>query len=497
MLMPDSNNTQIETADVLAIDAAVARASGAAQFGITQEGFISKPFVRLLAEKLALAKELFGNDLDLSSGSAIRKLLEVSALEDARTWAALTTMYDNSFVSTGTGEALSRLGQELGLARPFLEAKGKVKLNADFSKLADLNAKLKTDKLPEITQLNIPRGTRLLTDGGHHIATEESIVFSSANPQREVSVTAFYPGAEHNLDPSNASQKIRHWNRLDPTWADLFIDWNKYVPNENLNLDEIVSITHESRFTGGELQWDDNRYRQLLLQAPRSIWTVEAIQTAVSLIPGVRQVQVRDALGGLDLSQSIFGNFNFMDRLFSTERDLGSPYYFTILVAPTPAAIWDGTDGLKIAITSAIEDIRPIGIFPNIIQAIEVGVGVSAQLIVKGLPLPTGTKDVVNGSQQAIALKQRLISRLQRYIDTLSFGEPIRASEIIWAFMSEPGIVDVIDLKLLKVPPGFDAVDFNLATPINREVFDLGKNIRLQSSEIPVFIDDPAQLSIL
>jgi hypothetical protein len=470
--MSDSTSTRIETADVLAIDAAVARSSGSAQFGITQDGFIAKPFARLLAEKLALARELFGNDLDLSSGSAIRKLLEVSALEDARTWAALTSMYDNNFVSTATGDALSRLGEELGISRPFLEASGKIKLTL-------------VGGLPsEMTQLDIPRGARLLTVGGHHVAINESVTFSVANPVREVSVVAFYPGSTHNLNPTRAAadgtfpEKIDRWNRYDSMLDNLF-------EAERLVGVPLLQITHTASLTGGENQWDDNRYRQLLLQAPRSLWTVEAIQTAVSLIPGVRQVQVRDGLGGLDLSQSIFGNFNFMDRLFSSERDLGSPYYFTVLVAPTPAAIWDGPDGLALAVESAIEDLRPISIFPRIIEATEVGIGVSAQLVVKGLPLPTGQQNVVNSSQPATALKQRLMSRLQRYIDTLSFGEPIRASEIIWTLMSEPGIVDVVDLKLLRYPPGFDTV------------VDQSKNINLQSSEIPVFIDDPSQLIIL
>lgn len=483
--MPDTTNTRIDTADVLAIDAAIARSSGAAQFGITQDGFIAKPYARLLAEKLALARELFGNDLDLSSGSAIRKLLEVSALEDARTWSALTAMYDNSFVSTATGDALSRLGEELGIARPFLEAKGKIRLT--------LVGTLPTG----VTQLNIPRGARLLTPGGHHVATDESVILSAASRTREISVVAFYPGPEHNLNPTFAApdgtcpQKIDRWNRTDPMLDEL-------IQAESLAGTALVQIAHTARLSGGELQWPDNRYRQLLLQAPRSLWTVEAIQTAVALVPGVRQVQVRDALGGLDLSRSIFSNFNFMERLFSTERDLGSPYYFTVLVAPTPAAIWDGPDGLKVAIESAIEDLRPIGIFPKIMPAVEVGVGVRAQLVVRDYPLPTGPKNVVNASTQAIDLKQRLMARLQRYINNLAFGEPVRASEIIWALMSEPGIVDAVELKLLRYPPNFEAVDFQQSPPLNQaQIVDQGKNINLQAHEIPVFVDDPSQLEIL
>lgn len=501
--MSDTTQTSINTADVLAIDAKVARSSGSSQYGITQDGFIPKPFARLLAEKLALAGELFGSDLDLTSGSVIRKLLEVSALEDARTWAALTTMYDNNFISSATGDALSRLGKELGIARPFLEAKGKIKLNADLSQLALLNQELTKKQQPEITQLSIPRGTRLLTTGGHHVATDESVSFSSANLEREVAVIAFYPGPEHNLDPAVAGQAIAHWNRLDGAWEDLLQTWEELLPNQIFNLDEMVKITHASRLVGGELQWSDSRYRQLLLQAPRSLWTVEAIQTAVSLVPGVRQVQVRDAWGGLDLSQSIFGNFSFIERVFTAERDLGNPYYFTVLVAPTPAAIWTGSDGLKKAIESAIEDLRPIGIFPNVILAEEVSIGIAANLTVKGLPLPTGSREVVNHSVPAKALKYRLLNHVRRYIDNLQLGETIRWSEIVWSLMNEPGIVDVSDLRLLRYPPGFNAVNpsANLASitvqSLAGTVQSYSENIQLQTNQVPVFVDNDAGLTIL
>ena len=40
----------------------------------------------------------------------LRKLLEISALEDARTWAALGALYDDCFVSTARGRALGDLG---------------------------------------------------------------------------------------------------------------------------------------------------------------------------------------------------------------------------------------------------------------------------------------------------------------------------------------------------------------------------------------------------
>src|SRR5262245_30261629 len=120
----------LDPTDVLSVDDAVARSTEAGDYGLTDTGFVPKPFSRLLAEKLALARSLFGSDIDLAAGSALRKILEVSALEDARTWAALASMYDNQYVSSARGEALSRLGGEIGLPRPSLEARGAVTLTA-------------------------------------------------------------------------------------------------------------------------------------------------------------------------------------------------------------------------------------------------------------------------------------------------------------------------------------------------------------------------------
>lgn len=481
--MADSS-TSIDTADVLAIDAAVAASTGAGAYGLTEDGFFPKPFARLLAEKLALARALFGETLDLSSGSSIRKLLEISALEDARTWAGLASMYENGFACSAKGDALSRIGLELGLPRPFLEARGSVKL-----KLAG--------QLPQgITQINIPRGARMSSPGGHHVATEERVVLSNAVKEHVVQVAAFYPGPSHNLNPALAEpdgstpQKLDRWNRLDPMVKEL--DDAEKQAGQNL-----VLIEHTSPLSGGELQWPDSRYRSLLLNAPRSIWTVEAIQTAVGMLPGVRRALVRDASGGLDINQSLFGNFNFIERLFGTERDLGSPYYFSVLVAPTPAAIWEGPDGLRASIENALEDLRPIGILPQVSEAEQVGIGVQAKLVVEGLPLPTGPKAAVNASAAAVALKQRILARLQRYVDGLQFGEPVRASEVVWSIMNEPGIADVLNLQLLRFPPGFDAISFNAPVATNVQPMACGQNVTLQANQIAVFVDDPSWLEIV
>jgi hypothetical protein len=478
----DETTTSVETADVLAVDAEVARSTGSGRYGITTNGFVPKPFARLLAEKLALARELLGEGVDLRSGSVIRKLLEVSALEDARVWAALSTMYDDSFVVTATGDALSRLGDELGLERPHLEARGSVTLKLD-------------GELPDGESVTIARGTRLLSPGGHHVATDESAVLSNASTERPVAVAAFFPGPEHDLDPGTASQKLDRFHPLDPKLADLFA-LQDAAASDGSPFD--IKIEHDDPLAGGALFWPDARYRELVLRAPRSTWTADAIEIAVSLVPGVRQVAVRDEWGGLDIRQSIFGNFNFIERLFAGERDIGSPYYVTILVAPTPAAIWDGPDGLAAAIEAAIDDLRPVSIFPDIVPADQLGIGVQAELVVQGLPLPSGSRATVNASEPAQALKERLLSRLRRYVENLGFGEPVRHSEVVWALMSEPGIADAREVRLLRYPAAFEELDFG--NPVAEKAVQklgCGDNATLDVNQIAVLVDDPDRLQII
>ncbi len=473
-------NGTVNTADILAVDEELARTTSAQGYGLTDGGFVPKPFARLLAEKLALARTVFGKDVDLTSGSAIRKILEVTALEDARTWAALAAVYDNQFVSSARGEALSRLGEELGLPRPFLQGQGTIRL---------------TPALPAgIDELLIPRGARLYTSGNHHVATTESVLLTRTGGPKDVAVEAFYPGPEHNLDPNVSAgggnpQKIAFWNRDDSDTLDALI-----TAAGTGSLESVVAIEHTRPLAGGELRWPDRRYRDLLLRAPRSTWSVEAIRVAASLVPGVRRVVVRDG-GGLDIDLPIFGTFNFIERVFGAERDIVSPNFFTVLVALTDAAIFDGPAGVGVSVESVIEDLRPIGIYPRVQEAHRVFVGIAADLVVTGIPLPRTSTGVINDSDAAKNFKKALLDRVQRYVDTLDFGEPVRFSEVTYALMGESGLADVRNLRLLRSPPRFGEVQ-QLG---GRDFGELpcGENLTVGVSEIATFADDDALMKIV
>lgn len=474
--MPSIAPNQPQGSDIESVDIAVLRSLGSKEFGVTDSGYVAKPFARVLAEKLALARQLFGADIDLTSGSAIRKMLEISALEDARTWSALHETYQASFVSTARGQALDMLGEELGISRPRESATGTVILTMKKALPGGREA------------IELPTGSRLMTGGGHHVFTTEAIFISLDQNDRTCPVEAFYPGASHNLDPAfkdtngETPQKIISWNASTD------------IPAVSLPIgkvfEDFVQIKHESPLTGGEIGWSDERYRRLLLGAPRSMWTADSIRLACSLVPGVRSVQVHDGLGGLDIKQSIFGNFNFIERLFSTERDLASPYYLTITVAKSSAAIWSGRDGLKFAVEAAIEDLRPVSIFPKVQEAERVAVAVEANLTVRNIPFPAGSSQTVNRSEAAIALKNRILARIDSYISNLSFGEPVRASEVTWAIMSEPGVEDVQDLVLIQYPKGFEELTLDELgdSRANSQIFRRGSNVPVQSTQIAELI---------
>ena len=195
---------------------------------------------------------------------------------------------------------------------------------------------------------------------------------------------------------------------------------------------------------------------------------------------------MRDRVGGLDVDLPIFGSFNFVERLFGAERDLASPYFFDVVVASTEAAIWDGPDGLGAALDAAMEDIRPLGIRPRIQPSDPVYVGIAANLVVGGLPLPRGSSNAdINSSPAAIALKQRVLARIGRYIDGIGFGEPVRFAEVMWSIMNEPGIRDVQDLLLLRFPPPVDG------SP------GPGDNVPIRPTQIARFVDSDDRLKVL
>ncbi|MBH0053132.1 MULTISPECIES: hypothetical protein [unclassified Salinibacterium] len=455
------------------LEALVRSSERGKEFGITANGFVPKPLGRLVDEKLAAARVLFGDDIDLTAGSAVRKVLELMCVEELRCWEHLDSYSGNTSVVTAEGSFLSGLGEELGISRPYRRAVGTVTIS------------LATDLPSSDPELVLERGTRLLSGGGHDYFIGERVELVNTRRSALVPVIAFVPGPAQNLNASSPDQLIAQFNQYDHR--------SDRVRSIESRLGEpIVEIDHGEPTTGGELVWSDEEYRDLLLAYPRNIWSPDAIRIAVSLVPGVRQVLVKDLYGGLDINQSIFGNFSFVERLFSQERSLASPYFFTIVVAPGDGAIWLGPSQLKARVEAAVDEIRPIGIFPRVEEASQIAVSLTCDLAVEGLPVPSGDPAAVNESEQAKALKQRILNRIRRYVSGLQIAEAVRFAEVLWAIMEEPGVTNCTNLRLRRFPASVGST--------TAETFDIaacGSDLSIGESEVAVLVEDLDPLRIL
>lgn len=427
-------------------------------FGVTPQGFVPKGFDTILAEAADGARALFGDDLDLSPTSPIRKILEVAAAEDARLWRRLEDLYWSRFLSSAVGADLDALGEDVGVERPFVAATGQVTI---------------TVQNPQAGRTyTVREGTVLVTaPGGPVFHTSAAVRLTTDAPTATVAAQAFVPGPDGDVG-ANAITGV------DPDFA------AHYLP---LPAPTRLAVTNATPFTGGRDRELDERYRQRLLGRSRTIWTPAALREAALGVAGVVDVLLADPLGGVDVSQSYFNSFPFDQRLFSAERQLGEPYFFSIVVAHEFARPWrtEGpVAGIFEQVTAAVDRVRPIGIHPQVVEADHIEVGLTAQLVT----LPGYDSQALLG-----ALTERLVTD----IGALTLGADVLFSQVMRAIAEQPGIADVRGLRLRRFPPAFGRVTLGQVV-FAADVVEAGpgENLAMEPTEIAVFGADSALLDI-
>jgi hypothetical protein len=398
-------------------------------YGVTTQGFIVKPFKAILEDAFARAKLLFGPDIDLRSSSSVRKLLELTSLEDALSWMQLDDVYHSTFVATAGGQALDRLGTDLGLDRSFAFASGVVTFK--LASTAPLNCLF---TMPPGTLVDAPP----LKPGAQPVRFRLGVkrVLVLHNPpdgteQAQATVTAVTPGPDGNI-----AQKTL--TGIDPDFAANYLSFDPAV----------VVVSNAAPFTGGDAREDDSSYRRKLFALPRSLWTVDAVRQIVLAVDGVRDALVDDPFGGLDKATQPFGEFCFSDEKFQAARDLCNPYFFTITVAPDPGVLWESSGaivGLRKQVLDAIQPIRPVSIFPTLAVADLVEIALRVQL--------TLTPGADAGAVLALAN-----SNLEAYIGSLRLGESVLYSQVLRILAEIPNVLNVQNLRLRRCPPRFGEI---------------------------------------
>ncbi|MEV4559235.1 baseplate J/gp47 family protein [Kitasatospora sp. NPDC049285] len=429
-----------------------------ADYGITERGFVRKEFHTLRDEARDRAKAAFGPDTDLTDTSALMKVLQVTAAEDARLWRRLEDLYYAGFLSTALGDDLDLLGEDLGVRRPNLASAGEVTLTVH-------------NPLPDRVYV-LPEGTVLVTAApvtAFH--TTATVRLSAAADTATVGARAFVAGPGGDV---TARQIVA----IDPDYQAHYL---------NVAPPTTFTVTNPRAFTGGAAQEDDETYRSGLLGRSRTMWTPAAVREAVLSVPGVTDVLLSDPLGGVDVSQSYFGVFPFDQRLFSDERRIGEPYFFSVVVAHEFARPWrtEGpVSGLFEQVTAAIDRVRPVGIHPQVVEADHIEVGLRARLITQ----PGYDAQVLVGA---------LTERLAADIGGLALGGDVRYSQVMRALVEQPGVSDVQDLRLRRCPPVFGRITLG-GVPFATDQVEAapGENLVMGPTEIAVFTIDSALLDL-
>lgn len=423
-------------------------------FGITPDGFVLKTLQDILNDKAARAREMFGDDIDLRSTSSLRKLLDVSAAEDLELWKLGETLFYSNFISTASGVALDLLGDDLGVPRRFVPARGQVTLTLSGETPGRV--------------YNLPPG--LLVETGPPVQRFRSLAGVALSGQAKkamVDVEATAPGPAGNV-AAGAITKI-----------------NDVYARVKLSLGAAqVTATNAAALTGGEQQEGDEPYRQRLVGRPRTLWTLQAVRSAVLAVDGVRDCRLSDPLGGVDVSLSKFNFFVFNKRRFGSRRQLGTPYFFDVMVAVRPGFLWESSGGLvgvKDAVQAAIDQVRPISIFPNLRLANDVSVGFRARVLTR----PGHDSDAVAASIKA---------KLEGRVNALGLGNAVLCSQVVCDIRDVPGVVDVQQVHLRRYPPVMGAITFGRSPRFGGDVIEapVGENIALRPEEIAVFrVDSP------
>lgn len=86
-------------------------------FGLTNTGFKPKRYLDILLEKERRARELFGNDVNLSDSSPLGMLVRLNAWDEAAVWQQMEEVYLSAYVSSAEGVNLDRKCQDIGIMR--------------------------------------------------------------------------------------------------------------------------------------------------------------------------------------------------------------------------------------------------------------------------------------------------------------------------------------------------------------------------------------------
>lgn len=217
-------------------------------FGLTEKGFKRKRYADVLESMEARARNLFGENINLTERSPLGLFIRVIAWSTGLLWQLAEAVYNSAFVDTATGNNLDKVALYIGLARrPAVRATGEVTFTGDDTTV-------------------IPAGLLVETRDGIRFQTIEEAVIDGATM---VPVEAIEAGINGNV-PAGTITEITN-------------------PTAGIN-----TVTNAEATTGGLNQETDAelRARYALSVAKGGASTIDSIRASLLSTPGVRAALV-------------------------------------------------------------------------------------------------------------------------------------------------------------------------------------------------------------
>jgi len=149
-------------------------------FGLTTKGFTRKPYTQIIADKEERARDLFGEDIELSERSPLGLYIQSTSWENSILWDVMESVYYSAFIDDAEGKQLDGLVKYIGLFRkPALRAIGRVIFTGNADRA-------------------IPQGFRVMTESGIIFRTTMAVIIGT-DGHVEAEIEAVEPGRTGNV----------------------------------------------------------------------------------------------------------------------------------------------------------------------------------------------------------------------------------------------------------------------------------------------------------
>ncbi len=361
-------------------------------YGLTSAGFNRKRYADIITEKEARARELFGENVNLTPSSPLARFITLNAWEEAQAWELAEDVYNSAYVDTSEGNSLDHVAKYIGISRqPATAATGTVTFTGDDDTV-------------------IPADFKVSTAGGIEYTTDEEGIIAAG--EVEVDITAVETGTEANVPGDTITEIINPISGVDD------IDSSQIVaPGRN-------------RETDSELR---ARYERSVAQPGSS--TAASIAATILNIEGVIDVIVRqnvtmtevDNIPAKSIAPMVYGG---------DDEEIAEAIFAVKAGGIQSAAVPAPPDAQAVEITVTDEDgedhvigfARPelVDIYVNVVLDVDAN-------------YPADGDDLV-------------AEIILEYITALGLGEDVIYTRMIADIQQVPGTVDITTLQIDVTP---------------------------------------------